>query len=123
MNVIQEVHDRVLARDKELSEASMPLTVDDVFEILQQLGEEQAGEIAANEPEVEDNRAVIAEHMLDNYHLLKTNLKTREAIYHTLCAQGASQLRRGAAMQLVEQAKAELNQQKWEILELMGVDS
>lgn len=70
-----------------------------------------------------DNRATVAENMLDNYHLLKTNLKTRQAIYHTLCSQQASELRRGAAWQLVEQAQAELDQQKYEILELMGVDS
>lgn len=70
-----------------------------------------------------DNRAVVAENMLDTYHLLKTNLKTREAIHRALHDRGASQERTQTAYQQVVQAQAELDQCKYEILELMGVDS
>jgi len=71
-----------------------------------------------------DDRAVVAENMLDNYHLLKTNLSIRQAIVKTLMRSygplsGVVQ----NANNLVTQAQAELDQCKYEILELMRVDS
>lgn len=71
-----------------------------------------------------DDRASVAESMLDQYSLLRSNLKIREAIHRQLHdRQGSPSERTRAAYDLVVQAQAELDQVKYEILSLMGVDS
>lgn len=70
-----------------------------------------------------DARAVTAENMLNQYCMLRVNLKTRESIHRLLWNRNAGGERTQAAYQQVVQAQAELDQCKYEILELMGVDA
>ena len=70
------------------------------------------------------NRAEIAERMLDDYHIARTNLAIREAIYNRAVQ------RRGVVhfvtIEMLRQkaaAQSTLDGIKYEILTLMGVDS
>lgn len=70
-----------------------------------------------------DDRASVAESMLEQYALLRSNLKIREAIHRQLHDRGAGPARTQTAYDAIVQAQAELDQCKYEIMELMGVDS
>lgn len=74
-----------------------------------------------DEPPLVVNRA-LAEDLLNQYHLLRTKLAARQSIYHTICSRGGSVARQTETFKLVEEAQAELDQNKLEILGVMGVE-
>lgn len=70
------------------------------------------------------DRATVAEDMLDQYHVAKVNFAIRESMYNRFVERyGLTHEQTEVARGQLKEAEVALDAVKYEILELMGVDS